>query len=106
MSSADAALAPLKITSWGPQGTKAGTAFNVQPDGSAAMWIHVNRSLDGYEAAVDFNGTLLKGNISGNLVTAAVPAALYAAAGTYDVQVIVRSGTTSSKSSAVKFTVE
>lgn len=96
----------LSISSWGPQSTKAGEAFNVQPGGAAALWIRVNRSLDGDEASIDFNDTLLPGNISGNLVTATVPAPMYATSGTYNVQVVVRSGTVSSKSNVVAFTVK
>lgn len=100
------ASSPLGITSWGPDHTKAGTAFNVQPDGSASLWIRVNRSLEGYEAAVDFNGTLLQGNISGNLVTAGIPADLYATPGKYTVQLLARKGNDSVKSNGVTFTVQ
>lgn len=105
--SAAAALpGSIKITSYGPASTKAGVAFNAQPDGGAAIWIRLDQSLNGEAAAVDFNGTLLTGNISGNLVTAAVPAALYAKPGTFDLHVIARNGTQSVQSNDVKFTVE
>lgn len=106
MSAAADALSQLKITSWGPQSTKAGAVFNAQPGGAAAIWIRVDQPLDGYEVAVDFNGTLLKGNISGNLVTAAVPADLYATSGNYEVQVLARKGNASAKSNGVTFAVE
>lgn len=106
VSAAADASGPLAITSWGPQLTKAGVAFNVQPNGGAALWIRVNRPLDGGEAAVDFNGTLLKGSISGSLVTAAVPSDLYAKSGKYEVQVLARKGKDSAKSNGVTFTVE
>lgn len=96
----------LEITSYGPDHAKAGVAFNVQPDGGAAMWIRLNQSLDGDEAAIDFNGTLLPGNISGNLVTVAVPASMYAKPGIFTLRVIARKGARSVKSSDVKFTVE
>lgn len=96
----------LKITGYGPDSTQAGVAFNAQPDGGAALWIRVDQPLDGDEAAVDFNGTLLQGNVSGNLVTAGVPAALYAKAGTFSIHVIARKGTQSVQSNDVKFTVK
>ena len=96
----------LEITSWGPDKTKAGVAFNKQPNGSAALWIRVNQSLDGDEAAVQFNGVLLQGNVSGNLVTAGVPADLYANAGAYKVSVIARKGGQSSQSNVVIFTAQ
>lgn len=105
-SAATVAPARLAITSWGPQSTKAGTVFNAQPGGAAAIWIRVDQPLEGYEVAVDFNGTLLKGNISGNLVTASVPANLYATSGNYAVQVLARKGNDSAKSNGVTFAVE
>lgn len=95
----------LRITSYGPDNTKAGVAFNVQPGGGAALWIRVDRSLDGGKAAVDFNGTLLPGNVSGQLVTAGVPVSLYAKPGTYSLHVIAQIGTQSVQSNDVKFTV-
>lgn len=103
---APAVLGDLKITSYGPDRTKAGVVFNVQPNGGSALWIRLNQSLDGYEAAVELNATLLQGNISGNLVTAGVPAALYAKPGTYSLRVIARRGARTERSNDVKFTVE
>ncbi len=96
----------LKITSWGPDSTRAGQVFNKQPNGSAALWIRVNQSLAGDEAAIEFNGVLLQGNISGDLVTTVVPVDLYAKPGAYKVHVIVRKGGQSSQSNAVTFTVQ
>lgn len=106
MASATPAPSNLKITSWGPESTKAGVVFNAQPNGGSALWIRLNQSLDGYEAAVELNATLLQGNISGNLVTAGVPAALYAQPGTYSLRVIARRGARTEQSNDVKFTVE
>lgn len=96
----------LAITGWGPQTTKAGEAFNVQPDGSAAMWIRLNRPLDGNEAVIDFNGTQLSTVISGNLVSATVPSKLYASPGNFNVHVIAREGGKSVQSNEVSFTVK
>lgn len=96
----------LKITSYGPDHTEAGVVFNVQPNGGAALWIRLNQSLDGYEAAVELNATLLQGNVSGNLVTAGVPASLYAEPGSYNLRVIARRSTRIEQSNDVKFTVE
>ena len=96
----------LEITSWGPQSTKAGEVFNKQPDGGAALWVRVNQPLDGEVAAIEFNGTLLQGIVSGNLVTAIVPAPLYARPGTFNLHVIVRKGSRTEQSKDVKFTVD
>lgn len=96
----------LKITSYGPDHTKAGVAFNVQPDGEAALWVRLNRPLDGDVVAIDFNGTLLQGNNSGNLVTAGVPAPLYAKPGTFTLHVIARVDNRPVQSNDVTFKVE
>jgi len=96
----------LEITSWGPESTQAGEVFNKQPDGSAALWIHVNQPLTGDVVAIEFNGTLLQGNISGDLVTAGVPKNLYAKPGSYKVLVIARKGDRSVQSNDVTFTVK
>lgn len=103
--SATTAPSSLKITSWGPDSTKAGEVFNKQPNGSAALWVRVDQSLDGDVAAIEFNGVLLQGNISGNLVTAGVPADLYANPGVYTMHVIARKGERTMQTNDVKFTV-
>lgn len=98
--------ASLEITAWGPRRTRAGVPFNVQPGGRAAIWIQVNRSLDGRTAMVQFDDAILDGDVSGHLVTAIVLDELYARHGTYAVRVIVREGTAYRSSNEVKFTVE
>lgn len=96
----------LKITSWGPDSTRAGVTFNAQPNGEAALWVRLNQSIDGYQASVEFDGTLLPGNVTDNLVTAGVPAMLYAKPGAYTLRVIARKGTRSLQSNEVAFTVQ
>lgn len=96
----------LAITGWGPQMTKAGEAFNVQPDGSAAMWIRLDQSLGGNDAVIEFNGTQLPTVVSGNLVTAEVPAKLYASPGNFNVHVIAHKGGQSVQSDDVTFAVK
>lgn len=96
----------LEISSYGPAATPAGVVFNRQPDGGAAIWLRMNRSLDGDVATVVFGGTPLTGAISGNLVTAAVPASLYREPGTLDVHVVAQRGGTKQVSNGVKFTIE
>ncbi len=96
----------IEITRWGPKRTRMGVAFNIPPDGGAAIWFRMNRSLEGYEVAVDFAGNKLQGNISGDLVTAAVPASLYAKPEIRDVYVLARKGAESIKSGEVRFTVQ
>lgn len=101
------AVADLKIASWGPDSTKAGVVFNTQPNGSAALWVKLNQTLvPGDVAAIEFNGVLLQGAITGNFVSAYVPADLYAKPGVYKVHVIASKGGRSMQSSDVTFTVE
>lgn len=95
----------LQITGWGPEGTKAGVVFNAQPDGSAALWIRVNKSLDGGVATIDFDNHPLTAAVQGELLTASVPASLYAAPGTYPLHVSVKQGVSVVQSNDVKFVV-
>ena len=95
----------LAITSWGPNTTQAGVAFNVQPDGSAALWVDVDQELDG-KAYLSLNGFKLKSSVSGKLITAGVPAVLYAQPGTYLLNVVDVIDGKEVKSNSVKFMVK
>lgn len=99
-------IGALEITDWGPRRSKAGVAFNANADGHAAIWIRVNQPLDGRIAKIQFDDAILVGRVSGRLVTAMVPEALYAKQGTFTVRVIVRQGNAYQGSNKVKFTVE
>jgi hypothetical protein len=96
----------LEITDWGPRRTRAGIAFNVQQGGHAALWIRVDRPLDGYDVLVQFGDAYLAGQASGKLVTAWVPPESYARPGVYDVRVVARTGNARRDSDKVAFTVE
>lgn len=95
----------FKITKWGPQETRAGEAFNPQPDGGAAFWFHVDRSLEGSDAVVELEGQGLPSAISGNVITASVPASAYANPGVYKLHVTLQSGGSTVHSNDVKFVV-
>lgn len=99
-------IGALEITDWGPRQSKAGVPFNANADGHAAIWIRVNRPLDGRIAKIQFNDAILEGHVSGRLVTAMVPAGLYAKHGAFAVRVFVRQGNAYQGSNKVKFTVE
>lgn len=71
------------IKSYGPKQIQAGVPFNKQPDGSAAAWMRVNRSLSNNPMSMYFDGVKLTTVIRGSLVTGLVPAALYAKPGTH-----------------------
>ena len=96
----------LEISGFGPNPVKAGIPFNVQPDQQAALWVRVDRSLDGSDATVYLNGVKLQGYISGNLITAVVPANLYTKAGQYALHVAWSRGNQSYQSDDVQFIVK
>lgn len=101
-----APAAALEIVDWGPRRTRAGISFNVQKDGRAAVWVEVNRSLDGRIALIQFDDGFLEGHVSGRMVSAVVPEASYAKPGAYEVRVIARNGGATWSSNKVSFTVE
>lgn len=96
----------VTITSYGPDKAVAGQPFNKQPSGNSAVWVRVNRSLDGSKAAIYFNGTRLHSSISGNLITAGVPANLYAKPGTYMLHIAGMQGSANLRSNDVKVVVQ
>ena len=102
----DVATRDLRIITWGPEGTKAGAAFNAQPDGSAAFWVKVNQSMEGTDSVVIMDGMPLKSAISGELITASVPASFYAKAGVHALHVTMKRGGTSVQSNDVTFVVQ
>lgn len=106
---AAAAPAPagtLAITNWGPRRTRAGVPFNAQQGVHAALWIRVDRPLDGDSVLVQFGDAFLEGQPSGELVTAVVPPESYARPGDYEVRVVARAGDARWESKRVVFTVE
>lgn len=100
-----AAPAQLQISTWGPADTSVGTVFNAQPDGGAALWFQVDQSLEGSDAVVTMDGQPLHSAISGELITATVPARFYATRGTHALHVTVSRGATSVQSNDVSFVV-
>lgn len=78
----------FQITAWGPDNTQAGVPFNMQPNGDAALWIRVNRSLD-KGARIYFGDRVLDdANVADTLITAYVPRDLYAKSGNDAVYVL------------------
>jgi hypothetical protein len=68
------------VLSWGPTTTAAKTAFNVQPDGGAAMWIK-GRNVSA-ETRVRFGDTVIRPRLAKpDLLTFRVPRDLYSTSG-------------------------
>lgn len=66
----------------------------------------MNRSLNGADVVVDFNGQPLTTAVQGDLVTATVPPSLFAAQGTYALHVSVKQDSAEVQSNGVSFVVE
>ncbi|MDG6349403.1 hypothetical protein QAA18_11775 [Luteimonas sp. 8-5] len=101
-----ASMAELEIVAWGPQRTVAGTPFNRQAGGQSALWIRLDRRIDGHAVLVAFGDAYLEGDVSGDTVTAVVPEASYASAGAQAVGVVARRGQVVSRSNEVAFIVD
>ena len=97
---------PLEVVDWGPRGTQAGVAFNVQPGGHSGLWLRVNQPLKGQVVLVQFGDAFLEGQVHGTVVTAIVPEEAYAQAGDYEVRVVARFGDEHWGSAPARFSVE
>lgn len=87
------ANAAPQLVNWGPQGTPAGTAFQVQADGGSGMFFEFDSELPAAPTAVTFNGTPLGGLVAeGKVVTGTVPAASLATPGTYEIVIVMPEG--------------
>lgn len=95
----------IVLSKFGPEKTKAGQAFNKQPNGSAAFW--ANGENISNTTVVVLNGTQLKSAAqnNGTFITAGpIPKELYATPGTYPLYLLdTKSG---AKSNEMKFTVQ
>lgn len=101
------ALAGLAIVNYGPQSTKAGEAFNTVADGSSALWVKADRSLDGYDAALWLNGKRLDNRaINGSTVTGTVPQEDLGTPGTYALEIRIGQDGTELASEKVDFVIE
>lgn len=97
----------LKIVAYGPEGTEAAKAFNVQSSGESALWVKLDHPAVGSDAAIWWGDQRLDSSVSGDTITALVPASLYANTGKYPLQIRANNGGSSgTKSSVVYFTVK
>lgn len=77
---------PLAVVDWGPQDIRAGCAFNVQHDGSSALWISTKNAPGNTVVYLAGEALLTATHADGRLVTAIVPAELTAAPGMLELQ--------------------
>ena len=94
----------LTIKDFGPRETKAGQAFNVQPDGVSALWFNTENATA--TTVVIFNETTLISSVQneGKLMTAGVPKPLFGKAG--ELTVYLQDKATGEKSNEMKFVVK
>ncbi|MFT3761082.1 MAG: hypothetical protein QM761_00425 [Pseudoxanthomonas sp.] len=103
----DGALVAIKIEAFGPKSTKAGVAFNEQPDGSSAIWARTNQNLEGRDAALWFNGQRLGGRgIKASTVSGTIPASALATPGTYSLEIRIGADGSELASDKVDFVIE
>ncbi len=101
------ALQGLKIVAYGPSATKAGEAFNTQPDGTSAVWAKSDRNLQGYDAAIWLDGVRLANTgISAETVTGTLPAGDTLRAGSVKLEIRIGQDGTLLSSEPVSIAVE
>ena len=96
--------AALTITQFGPDNTKVGTPFNVQPNGDSAIWIKTDIVLES-NAVISIDGIPLKSTVVGNLITAAIPPEVFGKLGTHSIAISENKGGATVTSNTVNFVV-
>jgi hypothetical protein len=77
---------PMVVVNWGPQDIRAGCGFNVQQDGSSALWISTENAPENTTVYLAGEALLTATQVGGKLVTAIVPAELTAKPCTLELQ--------------------
>lgn len=96
----------FQIVQFGPKESDAGVAFNAQSSGQAALWVKLDRPAAGSSAAIWWGDHRLESAVSGNVISAVVPAERYTTVGRYPIQVRVGSGAKEKRSNVVYFVVK
>lgn len=87
----------------GPVKTKAGEAFNIQPDGMAAMWVKTENATE--KTVIMWGDKQIRTDYKDpQLLTAPVPAELYAKKGQFQIYLVDTK--TGAKSNSLVFIVE
>jgi hypothetical protein len=96
----------FQIVQYGPKESGAGVAFNTQSSGQAALWVELDHPATGSRAAIWWGDHRLESAVSGNVISAVVPAERYTTVGKYPIQVRVGSGANDKRSNVVYFVVK
>jgi len=81
------AVSDVRITNYGPSPIVHRESFNVQPDGSSAIWVKVNHPLSPL-SLITLGETRLVSAPSGDTITAVVPSQLFAVSGELELRVV------------------
>jgi glycosyltransferase involved in cell wall biosynthesis len=94
--------APLEIIGFGPQPVEADRPFNVQCDGSSAVWVRASRHIR-HGSQIRLGDVVLGSTLRGALATAPVPASMILRAGKYPLVLVGCDGR--ARSNAVVFEI-
>ncbi len=104
---AEGTLAELRINVFGRRSLSAGERFYIQSDGTPAMWVQLNRPVEGLDATIWLGDKPLQRTaIQRNVVTGTIPASLNLAAGRYPLQLRWSAGGARGGTPSVDFVVE
>src|SRR5258705_581614 len=84
---ADADAQLLKIVAFGPNPVEVGQPFNVQTDGSSAIWVRASRNIPS-DSRIRLGDSILDTSIQGALATAGVPISIIQQAGNLPVSFV------------------
>src|SRR5215469_701048 len=90
------------IDKLGPSNVHAGVAFNKQPDGNSALWVHTTNRL-APDAVILLNGQKLVTHVKSDVATAEAAAALLAQPGSYSLQIVEEANGKQLQSNVVQF---
>jgi GT2 family glycosyltransferase len=83
--------APFEIKNFGPNPVHAGEGFNVQPNGSSAIWVQLSHSAEP-GVSLRLGDSILETVVTGGVLTAYVPASLIESGGRIPLVVVGRTG--------------
>ncbi len=96
----------MKIVQWGPSEVTAGTTFNPQSSGLAAVWMQMGQPMSQSSASIWWDDRKLDSAVAGSGISAEVPAELYATPGKHALQVRASGQGHEERSNVVYLTVK
>lgn len=98
-------VSSLKIINWAPQTTKAGVAFNAQPDGNSGVFFELDGDVPPIAFTATFDGKPMSGVVaSGHVVTATIPSDYLKSPGQHQIE--IQAPSENAKIGPVTFTIE